>query len=310
LRWEMPIHYAFHRKLSNSAKQAFKDSVAEIESKTKNCITFKEEKTNYKQKMLYIVAAGGCWSYIGDVKSMKKQKLSLSWGCHYKSIAVHEIFHALGFEHEQSRHDRDDYIKIIWDNVMQGYKSQYNKAKNSSFDSYGVDYDYASVMHYDKYGFTKNGEPTIAYADSVNTTGLPTEFGQELDGGMTDLDLEQLNLLYCNDTTPEPPTTAASTTAFPPPTDHPSMNCTGQAPKSYNGVCEDQVSFCKTMADEGWCDNCWVQNKCLQTCSGPDKIDNCDWLKRKRNACEEGSTIFERKEMDVNCRATCGLNKC
>ena len=80
LRWEMPIHYAFHRKLSNSAKQAFKDSVAEIESKTKNCITFKEEKTNYKQKMLYIVAAGGCWSYIGDVKSMKKQKLSLSWG--------------------------------------------------------------------------------------------------------------------------------------------------------------------------------------------------------------------------------------
>jgi hypothetical protein len=31
--------------------------------------------------------------------------------------AMHEILHALGLFHEQSRNDRDRFVKVVWENV-------------------------------------------------------------------------------------------------------------------------------------------------------------------------------------------------
>ena len=41
-------------------------------------------------------------------------------GCVHLSIIVHEIGHAIGFYHEQSRPDRDDYVKVVEENVKPG----------------------------------------------------------------------------------------------------------------------------------------------------------------------------------------------
>lgn len=46
--------------------------------------------------------------------------MSIGEGCDTKVTVEHELLHALGFYHEQSRSDRDDYVKIWWDQIEEG----------------------------------------------------------------------------------------------------------------------------------------------------------------------------------------------
>ena len=57
-----------------------------------------------------------CYFFIG--RQGGQQDLSL--GCGSLVTVLHEIMHALGFFLEQSRPDRDKYVKIIVDNIETG----------------------------------------------------------------------------------------------------------------------------------------------------------------------------------------------
>ena len=51
------------------------------------------------------------------------QVLNLNRECASSSgEVIHELLHTLGFYHEHQREDSDDYINIIWENVLDSSK--------------------------------------------------------------------------------------------------------------------------------------------------------------------------------------------
>ena len=55
--------------------------------------------------------------------------------------------HTIGFWHEHSRPDRDDYVKIYLDRVKDNRKNNFKKQNMEQANLIG-EYDLCSIMHY------------------------------------------------------------------------------------------------------------------------------------------------------------------
>ena len=85
------------------------------------CIRFHPKSSEKSYIYIRRGAAGtGCSAFVGRHPS-RASIVNLQYnGCITRGIVAHELLHALGFFHEQSRPDRDDYAYIDWSNVKQG----------------------------------------------------------------------------------------------------------------------------------------------------------------------------------------------
>ena len=82
-------------------------------------------------------------------------------GCVHSGIAQHEMLHAIGFFHEQSRPDRDQHIHVNENNIKPSELHNFKKERPSDIDTHGTKYDINSLMHYKPGDFSKNGGTVI-----------------------------------------------------------------------------------------------------------------------------------------------------
>ena len=59
----------------------------------------------------------GCYSDVGCQPDRPTLTNFQYNGCIYAGICAHEFLHAMGLFHQQSRPDRDFYVRILWDNI-------------------------------------------------------------------------------------------------------------------------------------------------------------------------------------------------
>jgi len=101
-------------------------------------------------------SGGGCSSKVG--KRGGQQIITLGGIC-ATGNAIHEIGHTVGLWHEQSREDRDTFVRIVWVNIDQSLISNFAQHITDG-DDIGS-YDYGSIMHYPPDAFSINRQATI-----------------------------------------------------------------------------------------------------------------------------------------------------
>ncbi|XP_061803074.1 meprin A subunit beta-like isoform X1 [Nerophis lumbriciformis] len=184
--WTSPVPYVLNKSLDMNAKGVTLRAFEQF--RLKSCIDFKPR--NSEKYYISVKKLNGCYSYVGRVVA-NGQDLSIGSNCDALSTVEHEFLHALGFYHEQSREDRDDYVTIAFENIQNGFESNFRKAENSI--TQGVSYDYWSVMHYGKNAFSNGIGSTIVTIDPA----FQDVIGQRLE--MSHRDVQELNMLYkCN----------------------------------------------------------------------------------------------------------------
>uniref|UniRef100_A0AC35GL60 Metalloendopeptidase n=1 Tax=Panagrolaimus sp. PS1159 TaxID=55785 RepID=A0AC35GL60_9BILA len=218
-RWENNIvPYKLSNRYTTSEKLIIENSLKAIEKVS--CFRF--PKYSNQKNFLDIDKKDGCYSYVGKIGG--RQLLSLSEGCVYDFIVIHEVMHVLGLEHEHQRPDRDKYIKIQYQNVELDKMANFGLISPNDVDYNDHPYDYQSIMHYDGTAFGKRDPRT----GKKLVTMMPLKTGVQLldNFELTTLDIAKLNSLG---------------------------KCSNSADRTTNGGCVDKGSGCIELLNSGMC---------------------------------------------------------
>ncbi len=192
-KWDkgvIPYTFDAASGFSQAQKDIVINSMRKIEQQTNKCLSF-TERTSEEHYVEFKDTPTGCNSYVGKI-NVAAQRISLEKpGCVYQEVVIHEILHAAGFEHEQCRYDRDQYIKVVYNNIVSGLAFAFDKLPATVANLFDIPYDYYSIMHYRWDAFSSNGRATIMALDptiQMSKMGLSKE--------LTASDVKKIKLFY------------------------------------------------------------------------------------------------------------------
>jgi len=129
----------------------------------------KEDEDNY---VLFKKGTQHCYANVGFRFGVTN--VSLSSGCAEKEI-FHELFHVLGFFHEQNRPDRDNYIEVLWENIDEENWTQFEKFTLESYPQAlqaldNFPFEFQSIMLYDSKSFSNSSDYSMVQIDGTPFT--------------------------------------------------------------------------------------------------------------------------------------------
>lgn len=145
---EAIVYYSFHSSVDQAVRQLVINQMVSWETDTP--IDFRESSTALNRILIQMGDTAGCGSSpVGIVGGV--QDLILE--CANSRTIAHELGHALGFDHEHQRRDRNSFVRIIDQDNMQAacpmtWSVNFGLQSGRTLSAY----DYVSVMHYQSSG--------------------------------------------------------------------------------------------------------------------------------------------------------------
>jgi hypothetical protein len=127
--------------------------------------------------------SGVCESSVGRVGG--QQQVGGSIACTVATL-LHEMGHVVGLYHEQSRSDRATYVNVLYANVIKASRANFDQIYDNA--QAVSSYNYASVMHYIPFAFSRNGGPTIE--------SIPPGIGLSNTSGYNTGDVDTVRRIY------------------------------------------------------------------------------------------------------------------
>ncbi|XP_050352280.1 zinc metalloproteinase nas-4-like [Nymphalis io] len=186
------IYFIQAEHFSSDQLQAIQDGIDDLARAS--CVKFRPYVKGDRDAVVIQGSRRGCFSQVGYQGGYQVLNLSsrhpAGRGCFRHGTIVHEMLHTLGFYHMQSSSDRDEYIDVIWENIVKNARHNFRKYNSFAVSDFGVGYDYDSVLHYSRKAFSLNGQDTLVPKQ------FAAEIGQRI--GLSDKDTQKLNKMYCD----------------------------------------------------------------------------------------------------------------